>query len=88
MKKKMDEPYLTTSCRIRIRSRREEIALRHMCRASKDVYNMGLYTCRQHFFETKSFLPYEKVYHQVKGAYPDYRNLHSQAAQQTLRKVH
>lgn len=88
MAKQEAKSYLTTTCRIKIAARGERVALRHMCRASKDIYNMGLYTCRQHFFATSKFLSYEKVYVQVKAQYPDYKNLHSQAAQQTLKKVH
>lgn len=48
---------------------------------------MGLYTCRQHFFNTKKFLKYPEVYKEVKANYKDYKNLHSQAAQQTLLKI-
>lgn len=88
MQKKVEKPYLTTICRLKPKTHEEFEALRHMTHASKDVYNMGLYTCRQHYFETHKFLPYEKVYAQVKAKYPDYKNLHSQAAQQTLKKVH
>jgi IS605 OrfB family transposase len=87
-KKQQQEEYLTTQCRIKPKSVSEYLALKHMCRASKDIYNMGLYTCRQVYFENKVFFPYEKIYAHVKQSYPDYRKLHSQAAQQTLRKVH
>ena len=31
----------------------EYIALRALCRYSKDMYNIGLYSVRQYFFENK-----------------------------------
>ncbi|WP_180955633.1 MULTISPECIES: hypothetical protein [Bacillus] len=40
-------------------TKKEFLALRQLCRLSKNMYNVGLYNVRQHFFETKEFLTYE-----------------------------
>ena len=63
-----------------------------LCRASKDLYNFGLYQIRQHFFKTKEYLSYSKNYHIVKnlednlGESPYYK-LPTNASQQTLKAV-
>lgn len=35
--------------------------LKELCRKSKNLYNTTLYYIRQHFFETKSYLPYVQI---------------------------
>lgn len=85
---KITKNYLSTVSRIKPKSAAEWLALQHMTASSRAVYNMGLYTTRQHYYQTQSYLPYEGVYKVVKQVYPDYKTLHSQAAQQTLKKVH
>ena len=62
--------------------------LKELCRKSKNLYNTTLYTIRQHFFETKSYLPYvqvDKIFKDTNNV--DYRSLPSQTAQQTMRMV-
>lgn len=62
--------------------------LKELCRKSKNLYNTTLYYIRQHFFETKSYLPYvqiDKIFKDTNNA--DYRSLPSQTAQQTMRMV-
>ena len=62
--------------------------LKELCRKSKNLYNTTLYTIRQHFFETKSYLPYiqvDKMFKETNN--DDYRALPSQTAQQTMRMV-
>lgn len=62
--------------------------LKELCRKSKNLYNTTLYYIRQHFFETKSYLPYvqiDKIFKDTNNV--DYRALPSQTAQQTMRIV-
>ena len=60
--------------------------LKELCRKSKNLYNTTLYTIRQHFFETKSYLPYVQVDKLFKDTNnDDYRALPSQTAHQTMR---
>ena len=62
--------------------------LKELCRKSKNLYNTTLYTIRQYFFETKSYLPYvqvDKLFKDINN--DDYRYLPSQTAQQTMRMV-
>ena len=62
--------------------------LKELCRKSKNLYNTTLYYIRQHFFETKSYLPYvqiDKIFKDTNNV--DYRSLPSQTAQQTMRIV-
>ena len=62
--------------------------LKELCRKSKNLYNTTLYYIRQHFFETKSYLPYvqiDKIFKDTNNV--DYRSLPSQTAQQTMRMV-
>ena len=62
--------------------------IKELCRKSKNLYNTTLYTIRQHFFETKSYLPYVQVDRIFKDTNNvDYRALPSQTAQQTMRMV-
>ena len=50
------------------------------------MYNVGLYSVRQHFFESKMYLNYEKNYHFCKTN-ENYKLMGTAAAQQTLKKV-
>ena len=62
--------------------------LKELCRKSKNLYNTTLYSIRQYFFETKSYLPYvqvDKIFKETNNN--DYRALPSQTAQQTMRMV-
>ena len=62
--------------------------LKELCRKSKNLYNTTLYCIRQHFFETKSYLPYvqvDKIFKDTNNV--DYRSLPTQTAQQTMRMV-
>ena len=62
--------------------------LKELCRKSKNLYNTTLYTIRQHFFETKNYLPYVQVDKMFKDTNnDDYRALPTQTAQQTMRMV-
>ena len=83
-----NDSYLSTTDRIKPNTQAEFLALRHITASARAVYNMGLYTCRQHYFANGTFLGYLGIYNHVKAEYPDYKTLHSQVAQQSLRKVH
>ena len=53
---------------------------------SARLYNVGLYSVRQYFFDNNEYLNYSKNYHLCKGN-ENYRLLLSDTAQQTLRLV-
>lgn len=59
-----------------------------LCFLSKNLYNVGLYTIRQHFFEEKKFLGYEKLQKQLQEEKQvDYYALPTKVSQQILRLV-
>jgi len=60
--------------------------LRTLTHLSKDLYNLTLYTVKQHYELNGTFLPYAKAYHLVKDSEP-YKLLPSQVAQQTMKIV-
>ena len=71
---------------LKLRSKQEYLALRRLSHLSKNMYNVGLYSVRQHFFETKQYLNYAKNYHLCKTN-ENYTLMGTAAAQQTLKKV-
>ena len=78
--------FKTQKNQIRGLTKSEYAALQEMCRLSKNLYNVGLYSVRQFFFVEKSFLRYESNYHQCKTN-ENYRLLNTDIAQQTLKVV-
>ncbi|MEW6499233.1 MAG: transposase [Cyanobacteriota bacterium] len=78
--------YLTHKCQIRNLSKPEFSALRELCRLSKNLYNVGLYSVRQFYFAERRHLRYESNYHQCKGN-ENYKLLNTDIAQQTLKVV-
>ncbi|MFM6195613.1 MAG: hypothetical protein ACKPEN_13615, partial [Planktothrix sp.] len=44
---------------IRDLSKQEFLALRELCRLSKNLYNVGLYSVRQFYFSEQRYLRYE-----------------------------
>lgn len=81
----MSKSYLTISNRLKLKGKEFSI-LRDLSHASKNLYNSGLYAVRQHYFDTNKFLPYPKLYSSLKSR-DAYKGNHSQAGQQTLKKV-
>ena len=77
---------LTTNIKIKSKNRTKLKILKRLTRSSKDLYNKALYRVRQHFFKTKEYLSYKKAYHILKEE-SEYRNLPSNASQQTLKQV-
>ncbi|MBU8908418.1 RNA-guided endonuclease InsQ/TnpB family protein [Desertibacillus haloalkaliphilus] len=71
---------------LKLGSKQEYLALRKLVHLSKNMYNVGLYSIRQHFFNTKKYLSYSKNYHECKDN-ENYKLMGSAAAQQTLKKV-
>lgn len=60
--------------------------LDHACFLSKNLYNIGLFNIRQHYFDTKKFLTYidlNKLF--VKDKQEDYYKLPTKVSQQTLK---
>lgn len=60
--------------------------LRHLCRASKDLFNATLYATRQHYFQCGEFLDYIKAYKHLMNT-EVYHGLPSDPAQQTMKVV-
>lgn len=78
--------YKTQSNQIRQLSKDQYNILRKMCWHSARLYNFGLYSVRQNFFETKTYLPYPQNYHYCKTN-ENYQILPSVIGQQTLKVV-
>ena len=78
--------YLTQKNQIRNLNKSEFLALRELCRLSKNLYNVGLYAVRQYYFQERKHLRYESAYHLCKEN-ENYRLLNTDIAQQTLKVV-
>ena len=52
--------YLTQSNVIRGLAKQDYTMLREMCQYSNNLYNVAVYTIRQHYFDTQQFLRYEE----------------------------
>lgn len=60
--------------------------LRSMCYHAARLYNVGLYTTRQHYFNTNKYLSYNNNYHECKNN-EHFKILLSDCSQQILRLV-
>ena len=78
--------YLTQKNKIRNLSSTEFKALRQLCRLSKNMYNVGLYSVRQFYFSEGGYLRYESNYHYCKEN-ENYQLLQTDIAQQILKVV-
>jgi putative transposase len=78
--------YLTQKNQIRNLNSKEYTALKELCRLSKNLYNVGLYTVRQYYFQERKHLRYESNYHTCKEN-ENYKLLNTDIAQQTLKVV-
>ncbi len=78
--------YLTQSNQIRGLSKKQYQQLRELCHYAKNLYNVGLYNIRQHYFSEKSFLKYESNYHVAKTN-ENYKLLQAGVSQQILKVV-
>ena len=66
--------------------RYEYDTLLELCRFAKNLYNEGLYNCRQYYFSESGYLGYERNYRLLKDS-DNYRMLNSNMAQQILKEV-
>ncbi|MBU2061153.1 MAG: transposase [Bacteroidetes bacterium] len=78
--------YRTQSNQIRQLSKDQYNLLQKLCWHSARLYNFGLYSVRQNFFETKTYLPYPQNYHYCKTN-ENFQILPSVTGQQTLKVV-
>ncbi len=67
-------------------SKYEYDILLELSRYAKNLYNEGLYNCRQYYFKEGEYLNYEKNYHLLKTS-GNYKMLNSNMAQQILKEV-
>ncbi|MEB3277730.1 MAG: transposase [Lyngbya sp.] len=76
---------LTQTVRLKLRASDKEI-LTNLCHLSKNLFNVGLYTVRQYFFQEQKYLSYESNYHLCKEN-ENYQLLATDCGQQTLKYV-
>jgi IS605 OrfB family transposase len=76
---------LTQTVRLKL-SDTESGILKELCHLSKNLFNVGLYTVRQYFFQERKYLSYESAYHLVKEN-ENYKLLATDCGQQTLKYV-
>lgn len=85
--KKSKKPlYGTQKQQLNKLTKKEYKALKQMCFLAKNIYNVGLYNVRQHFFNEKKYLNYASNYHLSKEN-ENYKILNSNVAQQILMEV-
>ena len=85
-RKKNAKHYLCIKQQLKRLTKEEYLTLRELCHAAKNLYNEGLYSVRQHFFQTEQYLSYSKNYHLLKNS-RNYKMLNSNMAQQILKEV-
>ena len=78
--------YLTQKNKIRNLSSQEFKTLRQLCKLTKNMYNVGLYSVRQFYLTEGGYLRYESNYHYCKDN-ENYQLLQTDIAQQTLKVV-
>jgi putative transposase len=78
--------FATQINQLRQLNKREYDVLRTLCRLTKNLYNVSLYSVRQHFFETGTYLSYKENYHACRTN-ENYTLLNTDMAQQTLQVV-
>jgi putative transposase len=76
---------LTQTVRLKLNNSEKDI-LTNLCHLSKNLFNVGLYTVRQYFFQEQKYLSYESNYHLCKEN-ENYRQLATDCGQQTLKYV-
>jgi IS605 OrfB family transposase len=76
---------LTLTNRLKLTTTESDV-LRAACRLSKNLFNVGLYTVRQYFFQERKYLRYEGSYHLCKTN-ENYQLLATDIGQQTLKVV-
>ncbi len=76
---------LTQTVRLKL-NKSEKTVLTSLCHLSKNLFNVGLYTVRQYFFQENKYLSYESNYHLCKEN-ENYQLLATDCGQQTLKSV-
>ncbi len=76
---------LTQTVRLKLNTSEKDI-LTNLCHLSKNLFNVGLYTVRQYFFQERKYLSYESNYHLCKEN-ENYQLLATDCGQQTLKYV-
>ncbi len=76
---------LTQTVRLKLNSSEKKIVT-NLCHLSKNLFNVGLYTVRQYFFQKQKYLSYESNYHLCKEN-ENYQLLATDCGQQTLKYV-
>ena len=76
---------LTQTVRLKLNSFEKNI-LTELCHLSKNMFNVGLYTVRQYFFQERKYLSYESNYHLCKEN-ENYQLLATDCGQQTLKYI-
>ncbi|MGK7892308.1 MAG: RNA-guided endonuclease InsQ/TnpB family protein [Xenococcus sp. (in: cyanobacteria)] len=76
---------LTQTVRLKLNGSEKNI-LTNLCHLSKNLFNVGLYTVRQYFFQEQKYLSYESNYHLCKEN-ENYQLLATDCGQQTLKYV-
>ena len=78
--------YRNQKHQVRHLTKQEYVALKTLCRLSKNLYNATLYAIRQYYFTEKKHLRYESAYHALKDN-ENYKLLNTGIAQQTMKVV-
>ena len=81
----METMILTQKNRLKLSSTKLEI-VKQLSYYSARLYNVGLYSVRQYYFNNNAYLPYAKNYHECKNN-ENYKLLLSDTSQQILRIV-
>ncbi len=76
---------LTQTVRLKLNNSEKDILV-NLCHLSKNLFNVGLYTVRQYFFQEQKYLSYESNYHLCKEN-ENYQLLATDCGQQTLKYV-
>ena len=76
---------LTQTVRLKLNNAEKDILI-NLCHLSKNLFNVGLYTVRQYFFQEHKYLSYESNYHLCKEN-ENYQLLATDCGQQTLKYV-
>ena len=58
--------YFTVKQQLKNPSKEEYLILKELCHTAKNLYNLGLYQVRQHYFQEKNYLNYQENYHLLK----------------------
>ena len=81
-----DKIYGTQTQQLKNLTSKEYEALKELCFLAKNLYNVGCYNVRQHYFIEGEYLSYQSNYHLCKEN-SNYKLLNSNVAQQILKEV-